>query len=1153
MAQPQVKVVSTVCWPKLPWIDGTLITAALALYIAMAEVSRLAGDVPDAAGRSWEFSNVMGPSTLFDRSTAGWEFLFGSGDHQTIKTLLAIYLVLDFFFIFFYSCALLRIALRKKNFTGEGTPTLLLLVTGSLVILDLLENVVALVNNSRAPIAFGPAPQWPPPSALPIISSAKWWMLALLIVLLMLPLFRPHSEERAALRRALYGLWFQRFSVVALLPIAVLGLFPGPNLLDQFPDVQRQWVSDGRLSQHAFLTAVTFVIYFLVVFIFGRLRADRVYRLNEQDAEEEAKLGDKSPEDKPALKKAAIRKADWYYAKPKADLLVWLVGPVVILFLAVVFGFAGGPVSKVRVSIFCGAFLGVALVSWLLRIAEDSTSTSWWLRIPGVSSLVRKWGPELRKLKKRLGEALEPLPPRIPTQKELYAVVKAGDVLACAVFVVGGVGLVRSFTAPVALAKSLNVEQPAASYVLLVAGVVMAVSVWYLVHLFSDKLEGVDTSDDNSSAVGGFARVTLPGVGEGTEKENLPWIFLVVSFIAFLAIGAWPVWLARTAGVIAIVIGALAALSIAIGSIVLFEQNRPPPELLRLLRIFRITPVVTILLLVIVFSSATGDDAAVHGIRERGPVAGTIQRPTLDRAFNTWVDQPHCTHAASVAGHAVRLRPMLLVGAEGGGIRAAYWTAAAMERISNPKDWRGPGESVPGCSASAPFLSSGASGGAVGLTVARFSATPVSQLREMAKPDALGAATDGLLVRDLLFSATGLPLPVLGSDDLFPGDTRNELGRWEDRAGLIELVWQRQSPSLNTQFLATVPARNGLVGELALNSTAAGTGCRMLVSTVTLDQRTPNYKPGATAQDLAAQAPAAATCDAVGDPAPFSSDTLSLYGPGAAVNGTARNTSKDGRTDTGCVATMSAATAAMLASRFPYVTPSGVIGGCGLTPQQQLIDGGYTENYGLGTLADLSNQWLGQISNKNAAALRTLGQPGVVPEIIVPIVVYMDNGTGSDLSTPTTKNTNELLIPQQGKSTGGTAQSDSPAQLQRLAALVGVQQTGTTSGQKTSALWCTASQAICNEVTKSARDWAPRPVIVVHQRTAPAVTAPLGWVLSESSIKTMDEALTEQQNYPCPPPDQEKVIKPDNPLVNDAVCKRGYGSLFDVISLLRSP
>jgi len=112
----------------------------------------------------------------------------------------------------------------------------------------------------------------------------------------------------------------------------------------------------------------------------------------------------------------------------------------------------------------------------------------------------------------------------------------------------------------------------------------MAVSVWYLVHLFSDKLEGVDTSDDNSSAVGGFARVTLPGVGEGTEKENLPWIFLVVSFIAFLAIGAWPVWLARTAGVIAIVIGALAALSIAIGSIVLFEQNRPPPELLRLLR-----------------------------------------------------------------------------------------------------------------------------------------------------------------------------------------------------------------------------------------------------------------------------------------------------------------------------------------------------------------------------------------------------------------------------------------------------------------------------------------------------------------------------------------------------------------------------------------
>jgi hypothetical protein len=243
----------------------------------------------------------------------------------------------------------------------------------------------------------------------------------------------------------------------------------------------------------------------------------------------------------------------------------------------------------------------------------------------------------------------------------------------------------------------------------------------------------------------------------------------------------------------------------------------------------------------------------------------------------------------------------------------------------------------------------------------------------------------------------------------------------------------------------------------------------------------------------------------------------------------------------------------MLASRFPYVTPSGVIGGCGLTPQQQLIDGGYTENYGLGTLADLSNQWLVQIRNKNAGALRALGQPGTIPEIIVPIVVYMDNGTGSDLSTPTTKNTNELLIPLQGKSTGGVAQSDSPAQLQRLAALVGVHQSGTASGQGTSALWCPASEAHCSEIAEDVAKWAPRPIIVVHQRTQPAVTAPLGWVLSQSSIKTMDETLTEQQRYPCPSTSGAKVTKKDNPLVDDAVCKRGYGSLYDLISLLRSP
>jgi hypothetical protein len=51
----------------------------------------------------------------------------------------------------------------------------------------------------------------------------------------------------------------------------------------------------------------------------------------------------------------------------------------------------------------------------------------------------------------------------------------------------------------------------------------------------------------------------------------------------------------------------------------------------------------------------------------------------------------------------------------------------------------------------------------------------------------------------------------------------------------------------------------------------------------------------------------------------------------------------------------------MLASRFPFVTPSGVVGPCAAQGEQQLVDGGYVENSGLGTIVDLAPQWQSEV------------------------------------------------------------------------------------------------------------------------------------------------------------------------------------------------
>lgn len=259
-----------------------------------------------------------------------------------------------------------------------------------------------------------------------------------------------------------------------------------------------------------------------------------------------------------------------------------------------------------------------------------------------------------------------------------------------------------------------------------------------------------------------------------------------------------------------------------------------------------------------------------------------------------------------------------------------------------------------------------------------------------------------------------------------------------------------------------------------LNSTRVADGCRVWVSQVSV-------------------APAGVGCDSTGAPAGHTLDLFAAMTP-TGTDGTQRGS----LIATGqCLGNPSAATAALLSSRFPYVTPSGVLGPCAREPEQQLVDGGYVENTGLGTVVDLAPQWLKEVQRHNDEALATWAAGGI-PEVIVPVVVYLDNGTGTDLVADQQPLTTELLVPGITYLRATGALVGAPALLRAAAATASSSQLFS-AAEPSSAALATAIDA-----------WRGAPVTVVHQSTFPAVTAPLGWTLSKASIETMDRGLVAQ-------------------------------------------
>lgn len=290
--------------------------------------------------------------------------------------------------------------------------------------------------------------------------------------------------------------------------------------------------------------------------------------------------------------------------------------------------------------------------------------------------------------------------------------------------------------------------------------------------------------------------------------------------------------------------------------------------------------------------SLWNDNHRLRPVPDPSPGIAADQRETVPERMKRWIDRIHEKYPHE-SEHTV-----YLVASEGGGIRAAYWTAALLSQLEKES------AAVHAADPKLPLFSerlfaiSGVSGGSVGATV--FAGRVADGTDPAQMPDAVAR----VLGKDLLS-------PVLGSM-LFPDMVQRLLPApiFPDRAAALEMSWEaawRSTPGSDPELMAQrflalwAGERDLRVPALFLNATMVEAGNRVVTSN--LKVRREDY--------------------------PDAQDTFVFGGKGSDLR---------------------LSSAAHLSARFPYVSPGATF------DQGHLVDGGYFENSGASTLEDVLNQ-----------------------------------------------------------------------------------------------------------------------------------------------------------------------------------------------------
>jgi hypothetical protein len=576
-----------------------------------------------------------------------------------------------------------------------------------------------------------------------------------------------------------------------------------------------------------------------------------------------------------------------------------------------------------------------------------------------------------------------------------------------------------------------------------------------------------------------------------------PWLTLLA-----LAAGVWllpdahAVTVAEDWGSVAVVLGGFTLLAGVLALLASAVRRGPITRYalapaLRVLR-FRRFPVVLFLLAWTIGVSAI-DSGGYHDIRRREVRPTAAIAPTIGQAWQQYVE----------AGPQRVARPVVLVGAQGGGIRAAVWTALVMECIFGPGPVAGSGSLCVGgdaqpdpqhmaVAADTPlpvFLASGASGGSVGL--AAWSARR-ADLAQDGPSSATPRTVEEALDRD--FVAPDLARLLLA-------DLPQTLLAWSlpDRAEMLERAWEHAwydryaaradaasrglDRGLRQLWDSTHADGAWTTPVLALNGISVEDDCRFMASAV--DFTLPRELPAKPADVRTAVAstddrPNDAACRGIGsasgravDILPSTSELIDYLCPTEDVP---------------------LSTAAHISARFPYVSPTGRVQrrACpgpdsGLVPMPAIsydADGGIFDNAGSGTAVDT---WRA-LAPLAAATERTTGT------CLVPVFLQIDNSPGrATVSSTADPRPRELSAPI--KATLGQLSSREAYSRSGAAAAFGYRVSA--GGQPIKINGTTASDPM----------WFR--IVLFGQ---PGPEPPLGWTLAPKTVKDMRSQLSAVPN-----------------------------------------
>lgn len=360
-------------------------------------------------------------------------------------------------------------------------------------------------------------------------------------------------------------------------------------------------------------------------------------------------------------------------------------------------------------------------------------------------------------------------------------------------------------------------------------------------------------------------------------SQAVLWGSLALALLATLCVVRDPVAFGWTLGAAAVPFLGF-ALIVPVGSLLVFlfrlggEQADAPGT--------RGYPVVTMLALLALVVGALTDNHAVRTLPVPPGVPGPAARATLPEAALRW----HAA-AARAAGH--DRPPLIVIATEGGGLRAAFWTATVLGALE---------DEAPGFAARV-FAISGVSGGSLGAAVfaTLLADGPGAPRGDCAARGPFECAGQAVLAQDFLGpTAASLVFPDLMQRfvPLFRAD----------RAVALEQSWERAWASAGFapdtwagRRLGRLAARaDAWIPVLLLNGTHVESGKRIITATVRVD----------------------------GSAFPDAYDFFALN-PGD----------------------VRPSTAALNSARFPYVSPAGTLVREGAAVGH-LVDGGYFENFG---------------------------------------------------------------------------------------------------------------------------------------------------------------------------------------------------------------